>query len=162
MYFKAKNQIFVILSLLQNQPKMLWQQNCWLIRSKAKAVINAFVCQTSLSRRIRCIIMKLQYDSIQLLNMRPDTWLSVDKTCNNCCMCATDFLKIKTRKHTFSDDTDWDTYWLYVFSDIVTSSVQIQKSKQKLHDRSRANTDLSKPEVVSSAMEGWASFFNQQ
>lgn len=101
MYFKAKNQIFVILSLLQNQPKMLWQQNCWLIRSKAKAVINAFVCQTSLSRRIRCIIMKLQYDSIQLLNMRPDTWLSVDKTCNNCCMCATDFLKIKTRKHTF-------------------------------------------------------------
>lgn len=39
--------------------------------------------------------------SIQLLNMRPDTWLSVDKTCNNCCMCATDFLKIKTKKHTF-------------------------------------------------------------
>lgn len=48
-----------------------------------------------------------------------------------------------------------------VFFDIVTRSVQIQKSKEKLQDRSRANTDLSNPEVVSSAMEGWASFFNQ-
>lgn len=60
---KAKNQIFVILSLLQNQPKnAMTEQNCWLIRSEAKAVINAFVCQTSLSRWIRCIIMKSQYD----------------------------------------------------------------------------------------------------
>lgn len=55
--FKAKNQIFVILSLLQNQPKnAMTEQNCWFIRSGAKAGINVFLCsnQFDMMNTVHC------------------------------------------------------------------------------------------------------------
>lgn len=105
-YCKEKIKYLLFYLYYKTNQKMLWLSktvDSFDQRQKQLSMLLFVkpVCQDEYGALLWSRKMTAKRLSIQLLNMRPDTWLSVDKTCNNCCMCATDFLKIKTRKHTF-------------------------------------------------------------